>query len=292
MKAAIKTFNIFLHLFLFLSINLPAISYADVDSFSATLIDFEGDVSILKEETDEWLDVEINMPIQKEDNIITGEASYAEIFVDDGSTIKVEESSEINLRELTFDEDTEEVEIEIFLKAGILLSNIVEAIQRGPSVKVYTNTAVAGVRGTEFAVEVTEEDITNIGVFSGEVEAFGLDENGNALEYESVSIGEGYQTTVIRNVAPVRPFVHKKRMLLHKKPIHILRLKTAERRKQISEIIQKRRMIKRKVIMRRKRIIRNIQNKPKPPGTAPRPGPEPAGTRPPIRRPIRRPPPP
>ena len=156
----------------------------------------------------------MNMPIQKEDNIITGEASYAEIFMDDGSTIKVEESSEINLKELAFDEDTEEVEITIFLKAGILLSNIVEAIQRTPSVKVYTSTAVAGVRGTEFVVDASNPDETSIGVFSGEVDAYGFDEDGNELEYESVSVETGFQTTISSNNPPARPFLHKKKMRL------------------------------------------------------------------------------
>jgi len=261
----------------------PTLSYADVESFSATLIDFDGDVSVQKKESDEWLDVMINMPIQKEDSIFTGEGSYAEIFVDDGSTIKVEESSEINVRELVFDEDTDDIEIKIFLKAGILLSNIVDAIQRSPSVKVYTNTAVAGVRGTEFAVEVTEEDITNIGVFKGEVEAFGLDEDGNTLEYESVSIGEGYQTTVERNVAPVRPFIHKRRMLLHRKRMQALRIRAIQRRKDIPAIIKKRKMIKRRRIIRRRR---NINNQP---STTGNPQDTPTGPRPPLRPPIRRP---
>ncbi|MBW1848494.1 MAG: FecR domain-containing protein, partial [Deltaproteobacteria bacterium] len=204
MKTSNKQAHICFLIFITFILALPTVSYADVKSFSATLIDFDGNVFIHKEKSDEWLDVMINMPIQKEDNIITGEASYAEIFIDDGSTIKVEESSEINLRELVFDEYTYEVEIEIFLKAGILLSNIVEAIQRSPSVKVYTNTAVAGVRGTEFVVDASDPEETNIGVFSGEVDAFSLDEDGNVLEDEPVFIEEGYQTTVLRNNVPAR----------------------------------------------------------------------------------------
>ncbi|MCJ7772742.1 MAG: FecR family protein [Desulfobacterales bacterium] len=250
-----------------------------MDSFSATLIDFDGDVSIQKEETEEWLDVEINMPIQKEDHIITGEASSAEIFIDDGSTIKVEESSEINIRELMFDEDTDDVQIEIFLKAGILLSNIVEAIHRSPSVKVYTNTAVAGVRGTEFVVDVTDPDVTNIGVFSGEVDAFSLDEEGYIIDDESVFVEKGYQTVIYKNKAPVRPIVHNKRMILHKKRVHALRVKTVERRKNIPEIIQRRKNVHRRIIIHRKT--------PPPPGAG-HPGP---GQNPP-KRPIRRPPPP
>jgi hypothetical protein len=280
MKCSRLSLAFFIILLLFLSLTLIKPSVAEVDSFSATLIDYQGDVSILKEETDEWLDVEINMPLQKNDNIITGEASYAEIFVDDGSTIKVEESSEINLRELTFNESSEELEIQIFLKAGILLSNIVESIQRSPSVKVYTNSAVAGVRGTEFAVEVTEEDITNIGVYSGEVEAFGLDEQGNTGDYEPVTIAEGYQTTVVKNDAPAKPFLHKQRMLLRKKKMDALRIRAVDRRKRIPQIIQKRRMIRRRIIMNR----RNMNNQQSPTGTSP-------NKRPPIRRPIRRPPP-
>ncbi|MBW2180881.1 MAG: FecR domain-containing protein [Deltaproteobacteria bacterium] len=273
MKTSNKKAHICFLIFVTFILALPTVSYADVKSFSATLIDFDGNVFIHKEKSDEWLDVMINMPIQKEDNIITGEASYAEIFIDDGSTIKVEESSEINLRELVFDEYTYEVEIEIFLKAGILLSNIVEAIQRSPSVKVYTNTAVAGVRGTEFVVDASDPEETNIGVFSGEVDAFSLDEDGNVLEDEPVFIEEGYQTTVLRNNVPARPFLHKKRM-------HALRIRAVQRRKDIPAIIQKRKMIKRRIIMPGRRII---NNKPPPPGTSQG---TPTGPRPPVRRPA------
>lgn len=253
MKKFIKTYPILF--LLFISLIFPSQSHTDVDPFSATLIDYNGDVSIQKEKSNEWLDVVINMPIQQEDNIITGEGSYAEIFVDDGSTIKVEESSEINLRELVFDEDSQEVQIEIFLKAGILFANIVEAIQQSPSVKVYTNTAVAGVRGTEFVVDASDPKETNIGVFSGEVEAFGLDDEGNVLEDEPVSIEEGYQTTVLRNNTPHDPIVHKKRMLLFKNRIKALRKNTIKRRRNISEIVQKRNMIKRRIIMNNKGTV-------------------------------------
>jgi hypothetical protein len=256
MKRYIKIYLAFIISFLFISITLPKLSYADVDSFSATLIDFEGDVFVQKEKKDEWLDVVINMPIQKEDNIITGEDSSAEIFIDDGSIVKVEESSEIYLKELVFDDDTDELEIEIFLKAGILLSNIVEAIHRSPSVRVYTNTAVAGVRGTEFVIDATDPNKTSIGVFSGEVDVIALDEYGNVLEEEPVYIREGFQTTILRNNPAIRPIILKEHMLLFKHRVNALRILAVQKRKNILGIIEKRRNVQRRIINLKKERIK------------------------------------
>lgn len=256
MEKHIQLYRIIVSSFLLLLLVTPGLSYADTDDFYATLVDYNGDVSIQKEETDEWLEVKINMPIQKDDCIITGEKSFAEIFLDDGSVVKVEESSEINLKELVFDSETDEIHLEIFMKAGILLANIVEAVQRSPSVKVYTSNAVAGVRGTEFIVDATETRATTIGVFSGEVDAFGLDDEGSILENEPVLVKKGYQTSVSPNQGPNRPIIHNNRMLVFKKHLNVLRTRAAERRDAIDEIIQKRKAIKRKIIQQKKKVFR------------------------------------
>ena len=62
--------------------------------FSATLVDFEGEVLIQKGGENLWLPVEKDMPLEQGDHIKTGAKGFAEILVDDGSQIRMEETHE------------------------------------------------------------------------------------------------------------------------------------------------------------------------------------------------------
>ena len=81
---------------------LPSAVYgAKKGIFSATLTNFKGSVALKKPKDKVWLPVEKDVPLQKSDRLKTGAKSFAEILIDDGSLLKIEENSEIVLEELS-----------------------------------------------------------------------------------------------------------------------------------------------------------------------------------------------
>jgi hypothetical protein len=223
---------------------------AEEENFSATLTDYGGEVSIQRSGEEEWLSVEKDMPLEGKDRIRTGSFSFAEILIDDGSLVTIEQNSEITLSELSADFDTKKVKSTIFLAFGRLISNIAKFMHRESRYSVHTPTLVAGVRGTEFVVETTDSETTDVGVFEGEVAVGGVDYDGNLIKESEVLVAKGNQTSVQKFKRPLPPFAHKKKMLLHKEKVLLLRKKAIERRRDLP-----------KIVGRRLKVHKNILNK-------------------------------
>jgi hypothetical protein len=113
---------------------------------------------------------------------------------------------------------------------------------------------IAGVRGTEFIIETTDSLQTDVGVFEGEVSVGGVDAEGRLMESSEVLIAAGNQTSIQRNKRPLPPFKLKLRMLLHKRRLEILRKKAIERRRDLPEIMERRRKAREKIHKRWKKL--------------------------------------
>jgi hypothetical protein len=221
------------------------------------------------------LPLEKDMPLEESDRIKTGADSFAEILIDDGSLIRVEEDSEIVLSELYADYRTKRIEASIFLKLGRLLSNVSRFVDRRSRFSVRTPTTVAGVRGTEFIVETTAAQQTEVGVFEGDVFVGGIDAQGNLIEGTEVPVTRGNQTTILLDRRPRPPFALRGRMLLHKKRLIFHRKRALDRRRNLYRIRGRRLKIHKRVLERWKRIRR----------TGPPPRVKPGRPLPPHRRP-------
>jgi len=226
--------------------------------FSATITALSGEVMIQKAGEEIWLPLEINTPLESSDRIRTGSGAYAEIMVDDGSLMKIEENTEIYLKELSVDSHTKKIKSNIFLRIGTLLSNIAKFIHPGSSFTIFTSTMVAGVRGTEFVVETTDSEKTDVGVFSGELEVGSADPSGNMIKGTQVILKKGFQSTVYKSRKPLRPFAIKGRMLAFKSKIKNLRKRAIENRRKLPEII-KRRLKEKDRIFHKWNKIRKLQ---------------------------------
>lgn len=237
-KTAIFVFGVMcLVLWPFMSIPVYG---TEEDNFSATLTDYDGEVLIQKPGEEAWLPVEKDMPLEQRDRIRTGSFAFVEILIDDGSLVTVEQNSEITLSELSADVGTKKIESTIFLAFGRLISNVARFMHRDSRYSVQTPTMVAGVRGTEFVVEATDSEKTDVGVFEGEVAVGGVDYDGKLIKESEVLVAHGNQTSVQRYKRPLRPFALKKEMLVHKKRVLLLRKKAIERRRDLPKIVHRR----------------------------------------------------
>lgn len=190
---------------------------ANPETYSATLVDFEGKVWFQKPGEEIWLPVQKYMALGEGDRIKTDSTGYVEILMDDGSLLGLEGESEITLKELSADFETKKIFSTVSLWFGRSLSNIHKFSYRESKFEVQTSTAVAGVRGTEFIVETIDSERTEIGVFEGNVMVGGLDKSGKLIQGSEVLITDGNQTTILKDELPLQPLYFQERMLLTRK---------------------------------------------------------------------------
>ena len=93
------------------------------ESFSATLVDFSGKVTLQKPDESIWLPVEKNIPLETGDRIRTEKDAFAEILMDDGSLVKLEANAEMTLEGISADRETKRIDSSLFLWFGRVLSN-------------------------------------------------------------------------------------------------------------------------------------------------------------------------
>lgn len=264
-----KVFSLLFHLFFLFLFAHPVLCAQSSAPFSATLIDFEGEVLIQKGGEALWLPVEKDMPLEQGDHIKTGAKAFAEILVDDGSQIRLEENTEITLSELSADAQAKSITASVYLWVGRMLSNISRFAHSRSKFEVQTPTVVAGVRGTDFAVEVMDSKQTDVGVFDGEVGVAGLDRQKRPMRESEAVLGKGYQSSVFRNRPPAPPVQLRERMLSFGPQFEVLKNKGADRRRDLPRTMEKRNTVHQETLKKWKAIRTERSNQMKKPEVAP-----------------------
>jgi len=131
----------------------------------------EGDVSVMKEGTDDWVPAETEMELKKGDTIKTGGNSSAEITFFDGSTMELEAGTEIEILSLDLACDTSVSTITMEQTIGTTISRVTKLLDPGSSYEVETPTGVAGVRGSIVIVTVGGNGTTLVTNEGGDVYA-------------------------------------------------------------------------------------------------------------------------
>lgn len=156
-----------------LALILPAALAAQTPSrkappktWDARLDSFEGDVQVRLAGQAEWTTPEKNQTFQNGDQIRVGDKGKAVIAFRDSGIIGLRSNSHLVIESLDPGDAT------LRLKAGTLLQKLksLDVLKnlfgRKAQWKIITPTAVAAVRGTEFAVQVsTDSQTTTVGVF-------------------------------------------------------------------------------------------------------------------------------
>jgi hypothetical protein len=99
----------------------------------------------------------VGTPVQAADVIVTGAESTAGITFTDNSLVSVGPNSVFAIDKYRFDTTTHAGEFEGNLKKGKLAAVSGKMVKQSPdSMKIRTPSAIMGVRGTEFLVQVDE----------------------------------------------------------------------------------------------------------------------------------------
>lgn len=125
---------------------------------------FSGDVNIFDEGS--WYEAEIGDFVTEKNSIKVESDSYCEVQFGETAVIKLQENSEINLA--VIDLKPGEANVNLDMKLGNVLCKV-QKLASEESFKVKTQTAVCGVRGTEFSVTSEAGKETVLAVKEGAV---------------------------------------------------------------------------------------------------------------------------
>lgn len=219
----------------------------------ARLTEVKGEVTFYGAEQPEGLPAEKDAPIVAGDRIVTGPDSYAELALDAEHVIYLRENTDFTLTQ------TRKDSAELTLTLGSLLAKVRKLVS-GESLKVRTPTAVAAVRGTEFAVE-SAGDETHVAVYDeGKLEVSGSGASETLLANQ--------ETAVMRGRPPL-PAYYLRRLERHRRLMRgRLRARPAAIRKAWRSLPPaerqqlRRKAIERMIENRRKRAERRLERGP------------------------------
>ena len=183
---------------------MPTFVLADIGSIS----EFRGNGEILRENQSDKLLAELALDIFSNDDIRTGNGRIAIQFIDD-SVIRLTEHSKVIIDKFVFDPNPEKSELVLsFIKGtGRFVTGKLKRIKK-ENIKIRTNSATIGIRGTDFTVSVDETGRSLVillpnpdGTSSGEITV--------TTFAGTVVMNQPFQATVVTvaESAPTKPVV-------------------------------------------------------------------------------------
>ena len=120
----------------------------------------EGDVSVMKAGTANWIEAQVGMSLEVGDSIKTGDDSSAKITFFDGSTIELQAGTEIEIASLDISTETGSTTITLEQLMGNTISRVTKILDPASRYEVKTPTGVVAVRGSAMQIYVIEDGTT------------------------------------------------------------------------------------------------------------------------------------
>ena len=137
------------------------------------------------------------MTLDAGNRVKTSPDSAALLTFFDGSTLKLEPGTDIEIEQLERNDDQQTITIVLKQWTGETWSHVVKMADRGSHYEIKTPSAVALVRGTQFLTEVDEAGATKVLTTEGLVSV--------SAQGEEIFLPAGQQTTVEPGTPPSEP---------------------------------------------------------------------------------------
>lgn len=131
-----------------------------LNATEVVITNLKGNVKVWSEKSN-WIKATIGLKLT-ENNKLMIKKGYAELVFYNGTVLKVKENTEIDFSKLIGSE------IKIGISRGKIFSKVIP-FKENQHLTIITPTAIASIRGTEFIMEVDENN-TSLAVLSGKVE--------------------------------------------------------------------------------------------------------------------------
>ncbi|MFN3966611.1 MAG: FecR domain-containing protein [Endomicrobiia bacterium] len=136
------------------------------EDFVGCIYKFSGNVEIFCPEKNAWEKVKKYISIKEGNKIKTGKNAFCDIVMQDGSTIRLSENTEIDIITLKIKNKDQNYKFKI--KFGKILGLMGKLNSTNSSINIQTPTAVMAIRGTDFSI-ITSSESTHLGLFEGEL---------------------------------------------------------------------------------------------------------------------------
>lgn len=113
--------------------------------------------------------IRLNGQVREGDKIRTGKGSRVEILMADGSVVRLGENSVFDVNSMKVDSAAASRNIDLKLSIGRVWAKV-RGVFKKSSFNVSSNNAVAGVRGTTYRLDVSEDNRTVLKVYEGVVD--------------------------------------------------------------------------------------------------------------------------
>ncbi len=160
---------ILLTIALFLTSYMPAFA-ADTPASAGTVTYVKGTAQKKAAKGEDWERAKENTQLTSGDKIKTLEKTRAEIRLEAGKVIRLDENTTVDLVKLV-EESQNRVETDIKLEQGNLWAKVGK-LGENAELKVESPIAGASIRGTTFRVEVAIDGATQLNVYEGAVEVY------------------------------------------------------------------------------------------------------------------------
>ena len=131
------------------------------------------------------------------DSLSTEESARCAVEFEDGSTASMSPKTDLSITKLDKKLTARMLDIELKLDVGKILMDVPQGVAQKTSVGIATPSGSLGVRGTNFATDVDQEQATRVAVFEGVVEVTAQD--------QTVSLSADQTTMVKMGEAPAKP---------------------------------------------------------------------------------------
>ena len=135
----------------------------------ATVTFLKGEAHVLHGEGARACPLRINDPLKQGDKVTTGKEALIEIQLPDGSFIRFSENTEFSVTDLIYKGRTRERSFKFKMFLGRAWANAKELAGRGKNFEIVSETAVAGIKGTTFRMNVEKDKSVVVKVYRGDV---------------------------------------------------------------------------------------------------------------------------
>lgn len=211
MKAIAKTWTVICFALILSGYNARNICAATVKG-AAAVASITGQVDI-RQGRSQWAAARKDDILNPGDSVRTGAASKARLVLDDGTLLMVGELSVFLFKDVSTDFSKSSSSSQFSLESGAVRAVVEKKLASGSDFTIETPTAVAGVRGTDFEVELDDTQTTSVTVFDGQVEV------GSILSHikDRVLVDAEHSTEVFSGRPPVKPRRLDKELLKQKR---------------------------------------------------------------------------
>jgi len=175
----VRTFGIALILIL-----LPVLAGAE-GLGNARLSLMDGDVQIKPEDSSDWIPASVNMPLREGDRIWVPDRGKAEVQLSSGSQVRIDEMSSLEILNLNGDS------AQFYVSSGSAYVNFMGGRER----LIQIDSPLSSVRAYDraaFAVDVSENGITDVLVYRGSVTAESRSGRTTVSSGKMLSLGDNY----------------------------------------------------------------------------------------------------